>query len=279
MTINSGTTKSGPYNANGSQTVFDYTFKIYASTDLEVIETSSSGVESIVSTSNYTVQGVGLESGTRMVTITSAPASGKKITIRLKPPVEQQTNLRNQGSYLPEVVERAFDRLVMITQYLAEELSRSIKVDISSGASITNYLQQCQTAATNAAASESTASAAATTASAAASSAAKRTTTAVSGNKTFALADADTYQRYTGSGSHIWTVPTNAAVAFPNDSEIDGFNASAFNLTITASTGVTVNGVTSPTVGAIVPPYSGFNLKKNATNTWDYSGFAADSWV
>lgn len=169
MTYNLGATVSGPYVTNGVQTVFGFGFKIYATTDLEVIYTSAAGVESIVSSSGWTVPAtdLGKDAGGN-VTITVPPVTGGKITCRLNPLKEQQTNLRNQGSYSPESVERMGDRLAMQILTLAEEVERSVKVDISSGISSTAYLSLAQAAAVSAVSAASTATTKAAEASASA---------------------------------------------------------------------------------------------------------------
>lgn len=154
MTYNAGATKSGPYDADGVQTVFSYGFKCYAKTDLEAVYTDSLGVESIFDPSNYSMDGLSLDAG-GSVTFLTAPTDGGLVTFRLNPPKEQGVNLRNQGPYTPENVERMADRLAMIILAQAEELSRAVKVDISSGISSTEYLAEAQAAA---AASEASAS-------------------------------------------------------------------------------------------------------------------------
>jgi hypothetical protein len=133
------------------------------------------------------------------------------------------------------------------------------------------------TSATNSSNSATDSANSAAASAASATAAAKRTIVTVTGSKTFALTDADKYQRYTGGGSHTWTVPASGTADFADGDEIDGFNATANNLTLTAASSVTVNGVTAGSV--TVPPYSGFSLKNISGNTWDYSGFAADSWA
>jgi len=161
MTIQPGVTVGGPHLANGVQTSFTFGFKIYASTDLEVIQTIAA-VESVISPISYTVpaSSLGNDAG-GVVNFSVAPANGSYITVRLAPPVEQQTNLRNQGQYNPETVERQFDRIVMILQKHDEELSRSVKVDISSGISATDYLSTAQAAALTATAQATSATASA----------------------------------------------------------------------------------------------------------------------
>lgn len=130
--------------------------------------------------------------------------------------------------------------------------------------------------ASTATSAASAASTSATSAAASATAAAQRARVEESGSQTFALGDANTYQRYTGSGGHTWTIPPNSSVAFATDIEIDGFNATANELALVAGTGVTVNGVVAGNIS--IPAYSGFSFKKVAADTWDYSGYAADAW-
>ena len=129
------------------------------------------------------------------------------------------------------------------------------------------------------AASASAAAAATSEANAAASavSAAARASVADADARTFGLTDADKYVYYTGAGGHTWTIPTNASVAFDTDDEIDVVNNGTGNLTLTADTGVTVNGQTAKSI--TLPPYTNGNLKKIATNTWVWLGHYSDGWA
>ena len=82
MTVSSTTVKNS-YSGNGS-TVFAYTFKIFADSDLQVIIRSSTGTETTKTiTTHYTVSGAGDASGGN-VTFTSGntPASGETVVIR-----------------------------------------------------------------------------------------------------------------------------------------------------------------------------------------------------
>lgn len=155
MTYNLGATVSGPYVTDGVQTVFGFGFKIYATTDLEVVYTNSLGAESIVPPANWTVSAtdLGKDLGGN-VTIPVPPVTGGKITCRLNPRKEQQTNLRNQGAYSPEAVERMADRLEMQILSVAEEAGRAVKVSVSSGIDPEDYLSLAQTAAAEAEAAQ-----------------------------------------------------------------------------------------------------------------------------
>lgn len=95
--------------------------------------------------------------------------------------------------------------------------------------------------------------------------------------QTFALADAGTLQRLTGSTNRIWTIPTNASVAFPIGTEIEVFNDGTAELTLTADTGVTVNGVTAGSI-TLFSNECGL-LKKVETDRWIYVGDAKRNWI
>jgi hypothetical protein len=98
-----------------------------------------------------------------------------------------------------------------------------------------------------------------------------------SNDQTFALADGKTLQRLTGSTNRVWTIPANATVAFDVGEEIDIFNDSTANLTLTAASGVTVNGVTAGSI--TLTPNQGGVLKKVDTNRWIFMGDNKTLWA
>lgn len=121
------------FNGNGSATVFPFTFPIPAASYLSVIYTDADDVETTLSTSEYTVTGIGSASGGN-VTYTrngAAIASGTKLTIVRTVPYTQLTVLSNQGGYYPEIVEGRFDLVYMALQQLAEIVGRYTVSSIS----------------------------------------------------------------------------------------------------------------------------------------------------
>ena len=133
MTVSSATTRNS-YSGNGSTTAFAYGFKIFATSDLEVVIRSSAGVETIKTlTTHYSVSGAGDASGGN-VTFGSAPASGETVIIRRKLTLTQGTDYVENDSFPANSHEDALDRLTMITQQIQEEVGRSLK------ASTTNTL-------------------------------------------------------------------------------------------------------------------------------------------
>lgn len=95
--------------------------------------------------------------------------------------------------------------------------------------------------------------------------------------QTFALADSNSLQRLTGSTSRVWTIPANSAVAFATGTEIEVFNDGTATLTLTADTGVVINGVTAGSI-ALVANQGGV-LKKVDTDRWIYMGDNKENWA
>lgn len=126
MTVSSATTRNS-YSGNASTTAFAYGFKIFATTDLEVVIRSAAGVETIKTLStHYSVSGAGVASGGN-VTFGSAPASGETVIIRRKLTLTQGTDYVENDSFPANSHEDALDRLTMITQQIQEEVGRSVK--------------------------------------------------------------------------------------------------------------------------------------------------------
>jgi len=137
MTITS-TTSRNDYTGNGAVDTYAYGFKIFANTDLLVTVRNLSDVETtLVLTTDYTVTGVGDNTGGNVVLVNSSQAwldtdgdllTNFSLTLRRVNPLKQETDIRNQGSFLPETHEDQMDREVMIAQQQQDEIDRSIKV-------------------------------------------------------------------------------------------------------------------------------------------------------
>lgn len=84
----------------------------------------------LVPTSQYTVRG--LSANQTVVTFNTAPASGKDILILRTVPYDQPTSVTNQGVFLPQIHEDAFDYRVMQIQQL-EDGSLSLVFDDETG--------------------------------------------------------------------------------------------------------------------------------------------------
>ena len=129
MTITTTTIKNS-YSGNGSTTEFAYTFPINSTSEISVIERSSTGVETTKSegsgSTNYSIVDNGATGGT--ITMVTAPAAGTTLVIRRNTALTQETDYVANDPFPAETHEDALDKLNMQTQELQEQLDRSFKV-------------------------------------------------------------------------------------------------------------------------------------------------------
>lgn len=123
MTIASGTT-SQQLACNGTATQFSFGNKIFAATDLVLTLIDTQGNQWLFTNFanatlglSYTVQNVDVDTGC-FVVFNSPPANGWTLDIRTAIPQLQSTSVKNQGPFLPELHEEAFDRLTRVVQDL-----------------------------------------------------------------------------------------------------------------------------------------------------------------
>ena len=129
MTISSTTVKNS-YSGDGSTDTFNYTFKIFADTDLQVIIRSSLGTETVKTlTTHYTVTGAGDASGGTVVfTSGNIPTATETVVIRRAVPQTQAIDYIANDPFPAESHEEGLDRSMMTIQQLQEEIDRSIKL-------------------------------------------------------------------------------------------------------------------------------------------------------
>lgn len=96
---------------NGVTTVFNFAFKVFSTSELVVRDIlDSTGVPTTKTLgTHYSVTLANGEGGS--VTFLTAPANGHTIDIRSLVELTQPEDIRNQGRFLPEIHEQAFDRL------------------------------------------------------------------------------------------------------------------------------------------------------------------------
>lgn len=135
MSIASTTRKAGPYTGNGFTTIFTFPFKVFQASDLLVVYTDLSGIETTLAlTTDYTVSlntNQDSNPGGTVITVT-APASGILITLSSAVAELQPVVLTNNGGFYPSVINDALDRLTILTQQISEQVNRAVKVSISS---------------------------------------------------------------------------------------------------------------------------------------------------
>jgi hypothetical protein len=127
MTISSTTVKNS-YSGNSSTTVFAYTFKIFADSDIQVIIRSSTGTETTKTiTTHYTVSGAGNANG-GSVTFLTAPVTGETVVLIRNVPQTQAIDYIANDPFPAETHEEGLDRATMTIQQMQEEVTRSIKL-------------------------------------------------------------------------------------------------------------------------------------------------------
>jgi hypothetical protein len=127
MTISSTTVKNS-YSGNSSTTVFAYTFKIFADSDIQVIIRSSTGTETTKTiTTHYTVSGAGNANG-GSVTFLTAPVTGETVVLIRNVPQTQAIDYIANDPFPAETHEEGLDRATMTIQQMQEEINRSIKL-------------------------------------------------------------------------------------------------------------------------------------------------------
>jgi hypothetical protein len=138
MTISS-TTSRNDYTGSDAVLIYAYSFRIFSDTDLRVtVRKISTGVETtLTKTTDYTVSGVGSTSGGNATLVNAGQSwlnvdgtlsSAYKLTIRRVRPLTQQTDIRNQGTYFPEIQEDALDHGIMVAQQQQDGIDRSVKL-------------------------------------------------------------------------------------------------------------------------------------------------------
>jgi|GEM_PF-5511362 len=138
MTIPSTTRKAGPYFGTGAQTVWPFTFKVFAAEDVAVTTTTAQGLNTLrVLNTDYSVT-LNANQDTSPGGVVTYPLAGSplppgnRLTIVGDLDYDQPMDLPGGGDFNPVVIENQLDRTVMQIQQLAEAQSRSLQVSVAS---------------------------------------------------------------------------------------------------------------------------------------------------
>lgn len=121
------------YNGNGVSDSFNGP-RAFEASDISVFLVDADGAATQVSSGDYTITGLGRPQ-TRIV-MNTPPAEGEQLLILRTVPVDQPTDITNQGAFLPEIHEDAFDRMVMQSQQLDDQVSRTFRLAETSVANV-----------------------------------------------------------------------------------------------------------------------------------------------
>lgn len=126
MTIDTVVARNN-YVGNDVATVFAYEFKILDDEDLRVTQRDDEDVETLLTLGiDYTVTGAGEDDGGNVI-LTDALPTDYLLTIRRVVDLVQETDIRNQGEYFPELHEDTFDYARMVDLQQQDEIDRSLK--------------------------------------------------------------------------------------------------------------------------------------------------------
>jgi len=124
MTV-STTANSVTWIGNGATSTFTYSFYIPTTASYSVVQTDTSGNQTTLGASAFTITGIGTVGGT--VTLNSgALTTGYRLTLTRSVPFTQPTSLSNQGGLWPSVVEQAIDNVALQVQELAQQVNDAI---------------------------------------------------------------------------------------------------------------------------------------------------------
>lgn len=138
MTIPSTTRKAGPLLGTGSQTAWPFAFKVFATSDVAVTIANAAGVETLlVLNTDYSITLNSNQETSPGGTVTypisgSALASGSVIVIVGDLDYDQPLDLPPGGNFSPIAIENQLDRTSMQLQQLAEQMTRTVKVPVTS---------------------------------------------------------------------------------------------------------------------------------------------------
>lgn len=153
MTVASTTSKVR-YVASGGVTAFPVTFRFTDPEDLLVYLVPPGGGETLLELgTGYTVSAPGNDYGNGgTVTLAATPVDDSIVLVLRLLPLLQQIDLTNNGKMPGEVLETGYDRLVMISQQIKEEIDRCLKMPVTSSADATPdaYMAALQSAAADA---------------------------------------------------------------------------------------------------------------------------------
>lgn len=108
------------YVADGTQTVFEYPFPIFASTDLEVY------FNGVKVTAGFSVGGVGQTLG-GTVTFLTAPANNLKVMLKRELPIERLTDFLEGGDFSAAAINAELDFMIASIQQVERQNDQMIR--------------------------------------------------------------------------------------------------------------------------------------------------------
>ena len=264
MTISSSTRKAGPFTGNGTTATYPFTFKIFQASDLVVVRTSLTNVDTTLAlTTDYTVSLNADQNSSPggSITLTAGNlATGLKVTMTSQVPYTQTTDLTNQGGFYPQVITTALDKLTINVQQVNEQVSRAAKLPISSTTDADVLVNNINTLATNLPTIQAV-------------NANQTNINAVNANSTNINTVAGNNTNVTNVGGNIANVNTVAGIA-SNVTAVAG-NATNINAVAGNATNITNVATNSTNVNTVAGSIAAINT--NASNITDIQNAASNA--
>ena len=135
MTVANTLRRAGPFTGDGVTTVFPFTFKVFAGTDVVVTELAiATNIETVKTlTTHYSVT-LNPDQDTSpggVVAAVAPPSASVRWTLSSAVPAVQGSALSTGGGFYPEVIEAALDKLTIVAQELQELTGRTLVTPIS----------------------------------------------------------------------------------------------------------------------------------------------------
>jgi hypothetical protein len=127
MTVSTTSRLAGPFTGTGADAVLPFSFKVFASADVVVQR------DGVLIATGYSVALNADQDNSPGGTVTVLAASntlGSTFFISSSTTATQALILPSQGSWLPKVIEAAFDKLTILAQEIGSVANRAIKVPI-----------------------------------------------------------------------------------------------------------------------------------------------------
>lgn len=139
MTVEYIERKAGPYEFTEGAS-YPFYFKVFDKTDIRVIVTDHAGKENTVTIdADYDVVFNADKDGAGGYVTLKSDYTGYTVTIASNVPYTQETVITNRGGFYPDTLNKAYDKVTILCQQLLEQVSRCIKVNISSETSADQY--------------------------------------------------------------------------------------------------------------------------------------------
>lgn len=130
MTVSSTISRSGPYAGAGTTGPFAVGFRFLEDAHLRVVKTNSQGVDAdLILGIDFFASGAGEANGS--VILVAPLATNERLTILRAVPATQEADYVQNDAFPAESHERALDKLTMIAQQQAEQLSRTLRLGVS----------------------------------------------------------------------------------------------------------------------------------------------------